>query len=301
MKKYKLDLTDSKIVNGKTVYRIIAIKDIIIDKKIVVKVGDKGGYVESENNLSHEGNCWIYDKAVVFDNAKLYDNAVMYDNSKMYENAVMYDDTILFDNVVVYGEAELSDEVCVYDNVKIYGNSIISGFVKIYDNAEIYGYAKIKDFVRIYDNAKICDKAYVLGRTKVCKNAVISEEQKIINGVVTKDLSKNLLESIRCQTGLGVFNNKIIAYKLVKKNLFSIFDKTFKYNIGKVSIAKEIEYSNRSCVGGLHFYNMNFTNKDIEDFTILIAEINLEDIITVQRGKIRCKKALILGKYNIED
>ena len=46
---------------------------------------------------------------------------------------------------------------------------------------------------------------------------------------------------------------------------------------------------------------MNYWNKhtDLMNSTFLIAEINLEDIITVQEGKIRCKKAKILGKYDI--
>ena len=31
-----------------------------------IKKGDFGGYVESEKNLSHEGNCWVYDGAKVY-------------------------------------------------------------------------------------------------------------------------------------------------------------------------------------------------------------------------------------------
>jgi hypothetical protein len=41
----------------------------------------------------------------------------------------------------------------------------------------------------------------------------------------------------------------------------------------------------------------------VEDYankTYLIAEINVDDIITIQRGKIRCRKAKILGKVDIE-
>ena len=49
-KKYKL--TDETIeVNGKTLYRIEALKDFSNVKK-----GDKGGFIEKEKNLSHLGN-----------------------------------------------------------------------------------------------------------------------------------------------------------------------------------------------------------------------------------------------------
>lgn len=39
-----------------------------------------------------------------------------------------------------------------------------------------------------------------------------------------------------------------------------------------------------------------------EAYSLLIARIKegLADIITVQAGKIRCKRAFILGTYNIE-
>ena len=37
----------------------------------------------------------------------------------------------------------------------------------------------------------------------------------------------------------------------------------------------------------------------VGDCIYLIAEIELKDIITVQRSKIRCSKAKILSKYKI--
>ena len=49
--KYKL--TEESInYCGKTLYRIEALKDFANVKK-----GDKGGYVEKEDNLSQEGDC----------------------------------------------------------------------------------------------------------------------------------------------------------------------------------------------------------------------------------------------------
>ena len=69
-KKFRLDETDRKMEYGRTFYRIVALKDFAD-----VKAGDKGGYVESEDNLSHDGDAWIYDKAHVAGNAKVRDNA----------------------------------------------------------------------------------------------------------------------------------------------------------------------------------------------------------------------------------
>ncbi|MGN6746796.1 hypothetical protein, partial [Neisseria sp. P0024.S002] len=60
-KKYELVKEDSIVVDGFILYRIRALKDFY-----VVKAGDLGGYVESEDNLSHEGYAWIYDEAKVY-------------------------------------------------------------------------------------------------------------------------------------------------------------------------------------------------------------------------------------------
>ena len=53
MKKYE-------IVNK----RVKALRDFADIRK-----GDVGGFVDGEHNLSHEGNCWIYDCAEVYDTA----------------------------------------------------------------------------------------------------------------------------------------------------------------------------------------------------------------------------------------
>jgi hypothetical protein len=48
-------------------YRVVALKDFGN-----VKAGDIGGWVESEHNLSQEGDCWVYGDAYVCDDAQVY-------------------------------------------------------------------------------------------------------------------------------------------------------------------------------------------------------------------------------------
>ena len=79
-KKYKL--TDETInLRGITLYRIEALTDFCD-----VKRGDKGGFVESEKNLSQEGNCWIYDDWCVYENTIVTDNAQVYDDANIHGN-----------------------------------------------------------------------------------------------------------------------------------------------------------------------------------------------------------------------
>ena len=67
-KKYRL--TDETIQHwGRTLYRIEALRSFI-----GVGIGQKGGFVESEENLSHDGNCWVCGNANVCGDAKVTNN-----------------------------------------------------------------------------------------------------------------------------------------------------------------------------------------------------------------------------------
>ena len=53
----KYELTDETInIGNVTLHRIRAVRDFGD-----VKAGDLGGFIEKEENLSHEGDCWVYD------------------------------------------------------------------------------------------------------------------------------------------------------------------------------------------------------------------------------------------------
>lgn len=354
-KKYSLT-NESKIVDGHTVYRIIAEKNFSHVKK-----GTLGGFVESENNLSHEGVCWIYGNASICGDARVYENATVYDNAQVRDHALIYgnatvcDDVVIawnaevsgnaliygnarvFDNAKIFGYARVSDNTTVHDNARIYdcaqvcdnakifGCARIYNYAEVFDDAEVFGDAKIFGYAdvygcaivyneaQVYDDAQICGNATVCGNAMVygCAivdgvsqlydNAVVNQEMTIKNAFVSCALSDNLVESIRCQTGLGVFDNKVIAYKQINKDMTSFHDRHFKYEVGKIIEIEDAEISNKSCASGLHFSNMNYWNKEVGENTgYLMAEIDIKDVITVQQGKIRCKRAKILGVYIYE-
>ena len=89
----------------------------------------------------------------------------------------------------------------------------------------------------------------------------------------------------------------------MNRNLTSLFDENFVYRIGEIAEVKNPDKSHASCASGLHFSNLTYWDDNVQkykDKTYLVAEINVEDIITVQQGKIRCKKAKILDKVDIQ-
>jgi len=96
----KYTLTDDTIkVGNRTLYRIKALIDLPL---VGVKAGYLGGYIEKVENLSQEGNAWVYRAAKVFGNARVYGNAIVFGNAKVYGDAEVYG------NARVYGDARVS-------------------------------------------------------------------------------------------------------------------------------------------------------------------------------------------------
>ena len=57
----KYELTDETIIcDGRILHRIKALRDFGN-----VKARELGGWIEKESNLSHSGNCWVYDEGEV--------------------------------------------------------------------------------------------------------------------------------------------------------------------------------------------------------------------------------------------
>lgn len=70
MKKFELT-TETKInIFGKKLFRIKALISFG-----PISAGEKGGWVEKEENLSQSGNAWVFGNAEVRDNACVRDNA----------------------------------------------------------------------------------------------------------------------------------------------------------------------------------------------------------------------------------
>ena len=101
MKKYELTQNSIKIDN-KTLYQIKALKDFGSVKK-----GDLGGYIESEKNLSYDGNCWVSGNAHVYGNALVSGNAQVSGNARVYESARVSGNAQVFESARVYGNARL--------------------------------------------------------------------------------------------------------------------------------------------------------------------------------------------------
>ena len=303
MKKYELT-DETKEFDGKILYRIRALIDFGF-----VKAGDFGGWIEKEENLSQEGRCWAYDNASVFGNANVFGNAKVFGNALVSGNANVFGNALVSGNAKVSGDANVCGDANVFDNAKVFGNTKVSGNAKVSDNAKVFGNANVSGNAWVYDNANIYGDANVFGNANVsgnacvCDNARVCENMQVSYSYAKTDLRKDTAASLRCQCNLLLMNNKVIAYKIVNKNLSSLYDENFIYEVGKIAEVEDVEESNESCASGLHFSNLTYWDFKLKEYTnktYLVAEIDVEDIITIQQGKIRCRKAKILDKVDIE-
>ena len=108
MKKYELT-SETKIVFGHILYRIKALSSFGC-----VSAGDLGGFLESEKNLSQNGNAWVFGNAEVYGNAEVSGNAW------------------------VSGNAEVSGDARVYGNARVYGDAWVSGNAEVSEIGAIF-------------------------------------------------------------------------------------------------------------------------------------------------------------------
>lgn len=161
-KKYELT-SEATQVNGHILYRIKALRDFE-----GVKAGALGGFIETENNLSQNDNCWIYGDAKVYGNSEVYGNAKVYNKSQV------------FDNAKVFGNAKIFNNVSVYDNAKVYGDAVVFDDVRVYEDAQVFGNANVRDRALIGDKALVYGNTYIFGYATILGNAVINANSDYI-------------------------------------------------------------------------------------------------------------------------
>lgn len=150
MKKYEFT-GETKIHGVHILHRIRA----LIAIGTMVSPGDVGGWIESENNLSHDGDAWVCDDAwvhgnavvrgdaVVRDNARVRGDARVYGNARVRDNALVYGSAVVCDNALVDGNAVVCCNACVYGNALVRGDARVGGNAWVGGNADVYGNAVV--------------------------------------------------------------------------------------------------------------------------------------------------------------
>ena len=218
-KKYKLSNITMKF-EGRTLYRVIALKDFADVRK-----GELGGWVESEKNLSQEGDCWIYNNAKCIDNARMYDNSCMYDNSemrgnsKMHNYSEMHDNSRAYDSSEMHGNSEMHGHSIRYGNSRMYERSRMWGNSKMYGNSEMHDHSKMHDYSEIHEGSKMYNNSEMVGNSEMWGNSILKGRENLYGKLVSKvDKFIDIANPQQGRIVTGVLKNGKILYNVGCQN-----------------------------------------------------------------------------------
>ena len=247
------------------------------------------------------GGGWVADTATVDDTAHIGPDAKVYGNARVYDKARVYGNgkAQVSGNAILSGNAIVSGNALVSANAQIYDKALVSGYAHVFGDAKVYGNARLYDTAKVYGNAQVCGDALLYANAQVFGDAKVSSNQHVSFSIVKTDLSlpENMKESIEAQCNLTIFNDYVYCYKRVNDNLSSEYDNSFIYPVSGLVEAEEVEDNkNVSCGKGLHFSHLSYYARNAKsDSKILYAKVHVDDIINCLQGKIRVRKAEILG------
>lgn len=179
-KKYEFT-GEFKKFGGVILHRIRAIKNFGN-----VEAGDLGGWIEKEDNLSHEDDCWVFDNAWVYDNARIYGNARVSDNAWVLGNAHVYDNAYVFGKACICGDAHIYDNACIYGDAGAFDNACVFGNAHVFGDAYVFSDARVHGDAHVYSYAHVCGDARVSDDNDYLNNRSITAFKTDGNGICVR-------------------------------------------------------------------------------------------------------------------
>lgn len=140
-----------------------------------IKAGDLGGYVESYNNLSQKGNCWVYD------NAKIYSHASVYHHAKIKNVAQVGGNAEVLNHSIISDSADVSGCVSIEGHARITENAVVTDLATVRDHALITGHARLAGRAVACDRAVISGSAHLIGLVYIGSDLIVN----FVNDVIT--------------------------------------------------------------------------------------------------------------------
>lgn len=313
------------------VYRIRALKTFFSDKGTVNK-GDLGGLVESEKNLSQTDKSWIDYNSNIFGNARVSGKTYL-SNTSVYGNARVrcgvFSECIISGkaHVSVFSATDsMFIEQCKVTGALIITKSTFSDRVRIctkhIDSLDILGIMhnsstsllsdiryssfKSKTNIQLKPHSSINSCTFSLNKKLVCNASLDLVNKVLINEVHLVDKNRrkeDIVEQLMLQCNLvpEPGDKSVIAYKIINDDGSSLYNHSFMYDLtpGSVIEEKNPNMNVETCCGeGLHFSGPSFFDSYVNKFEsklrLLTCRIMIDDIITVNAGKFRCTKAIVL-------
>lgn len=184
-------------------FRVVAIRTIVIDGYGIIEPGTLGGLIESEDNLEQGTYSWVGEGAIVTEEALVTSGALVMGGTFLtgeYEECTLKGDAVVADHALVFnshlsGRASAEGNIEVYDstlkgNTLAYGDrdgnrstivlgSVLEGTATIQGNP-IVRRSHLKDKVTVSGTAHVEDSA-------IFGNVSVSDEARVSNSIIGGD------------------------------------------------------------------------------------------------------------------
>lgn len=201
-------------------YRIKALRDF--DD---VHAGDLGGLVSDDKCLSQDGDCWIYDDAIV-SNSSISDNVKIRHKARVLDSTVK-DNVVICHEAVVHTNSFLSGNVIVKNNV-IICNSTIMGEYVINEWQEVHSasFCGSLNFLDVLEELDIkIPKNLSFKNTRYTKRINDMAQVYIVSkkiGFYTTVEFKNILKSHEVEARDFIFNVLYPAVRIYARSHFKL-------------------------------------------------------------------------------
>lgn len=175
----KYEITDIVHPQFPWLHRIRALRDVGS-----IKAGSLGGFVESEDNLSQQGNCW------------LKKNAISCEGALVNQDAQVGGYAVIRGSALIAGDAEINEFAMVEDHAIVMAGCV-TGNARVSGNSQVGANQITKQSPRISEDAAVYGE--VRGKVSVGGHTVILPGMKI--DMSTQDVLQimdNKPEVIRC-------------------------------------------------------------------------------------------------------
>lgn len=171
MKKYEFTNDVRFMPNGVVLRRIRAVRDIGPSPSWRhVRAGALGGYIHSEENLSHEGDCWVDEGSMV------------YEDASVKEDAIVRGEAVVRGEAIISGRAVVTNFAYVLENARVCDSASITGHSIIYGRGYVGGKAWISDSVCIDGEACVMGDVGIRGHAYIKKGTIRDENQVLTVG-----------------------------------------------------------------------------------------------------------------------
>lgn len=280
--KYTLTTEDMRTHErtGSVLYRIRASRDI---PRHNVKKGELGGFISSLDVLSQEGDCWVFDDAVVVGDSHISGNALIYNNA-VVENSTISDEAIIGEYCEVC-DSDVTGTSCVMGHSTVLTSSI-NGAVSV-DGRTLVRESKLSGSTYTYGGA-------IIVSSRVMDSDIRGKSEARRSTIMHSHISGGSVDhsTVRFSTVLGdvlILNRSQVCYSRITAGKYTQCHIHGDEGEGEtIVLSSAAQFNNAFCL----------TNNDM---LVLPNVLGTEDTVAIYRTSSGMAAQMSIGTGNIHE